>query len=110
MVHKQTIHYCRNCPILLQKPHWDHYITIALKDALGIENDAEGRTQLVNLTANGKTMAVAALVQPGQTPGTLGIALGYGRTKVGKVGENIGVNVYPLLSTGETIGFTVIVA
>jgi len=97
-------------PDPITKATWDHYITIALKDAiaLGIENDAEGRTQLVNLTANGKTMAVAALVQPGQTPGTLGIALGYGRTKVGKVGENIGVNVYPLLSTGETIGFTVI--
>jgi molybdopterin-containing oxidoreductase family iron-sulfur binding subunit len=41
---------------------------------------------------------VAALVQPGQTPGTLGIALGYGRTKVGKVAEGIGQNAYPLVA------------
>lgn len=97
-------------PDPITKATWDHYVTVALKDAneLGIENDSEGRTQLVNLTANGKTVTVAALVQPGQTPGTLGISLGYGRTKVGKVGENIGANVYPLLSTGEALGFSVI--
>jgi molybdopterin-containing oxidoreductase family iron-sulfur binding subunit len=92
-----------NNPLLQELPDpitkavWDHYVTISVKDAtaLGIENDAEGRTQKVNLTANGKTVTVAALVQPGQAPGTLGIALGYGRTKVGKVAEGIGVNVYP---------------
>jgi MoCo/4Fe-4S cofactor protein with predicted Tat translocation signal len=87
-------------PDPITKATWDHYVTISLKDAtaLGIENDAEGRTQLVNLTANGKTIKVAALVQPGQAPGTLGVAVGYGRTKVGKVGENIGANAYPLIS------------
>ncbi|MDZ7646302.1 MAG: hypothetical protein U5K54_03445 [Cytophagales bacterium] len=74
-----------------------------MQPQLGIENDAEGRTQLVNLTANGKTISVAALVQPGQAPGTLGVALGYGRTKVGKVGENIGANAYPLVSATETM-------
>lgn len=97
-------------PDPITKATWDHYVTIALKDAteLGIENDAEGRTQLVNLTANGKTISVAALVQPGQAPGTVGVALGYGRTKVGKVGENIGANAYPLVSAGETIGYRVL--
>lgn len=94
-----------NNPLLQELPDpitkavWDHYVTISLKDAkaLGIENDAEGRTQLVNVSANGKTVKVAALVQPGQAPGTAGIPLGYGRTKVGKVAENIGANVYPFV-------------
>jgi MoCo/4Fe-4S cofactor protein with predicted Tat translocation signal len=96
-------------PDPITKATWDHYVTIALKDAteLGIENDAEGRTQLVNLTANGKTISVAALVQPGQAPGTLGVALGYGRTKVGKVGENIGANAYPLVSANETMSYRI---
>jgi molybdopterin-containing oxidoreductase family iron-sulfur binding subunit len=87
-------------PDPITKATWDHYVTVSVKDAaaLGIENDAEGRTQIVNLSANGKTVAVAALVQPGQTPGTLGIALGYGRTKVGKVAEGIGQNAYPLVA------------
>jgi len=97
-------------PDPITKATWDHYVTISLKDAtaLGIENDAEGRTQLVNLTANGKTISVAALVQPGQAPGTLGVALGYGRTKVGKVGENIGANAYPLVAVGETLGYSIL--
>jgi MoCo/4Fe-4S cofactor protein with predicted Tat translocation signal len=98
-------------PDPITKATWDHYITISQKDAtaLGIENDAEGRTQLVDVTANGKTIRVAALVQPGQAPGTIGVAVGYGRTKVGKVGEGIGQNAYPLVSSmGESISFHII--
>jgi molybdopterin-containing oxidoreductase family iron-sulfur binding subunit len=98
-------------PDPITKATWDHYVTISLKDAtaLGINNDAEGRTQLVDLTANGKTIRVAALVQPGQAPGTLGVAVGYGRTKVGKVGEGIGANAYPLVgAAGESLAYNVI--
>jgi MoCo/4Fe-4S cofactor protein with predicted Tat translocation signal len=94
-----------NNPLLQELPDpitkavWDHYVTISLKDAtaLGIENDAEGRTQMVSLTANGKTINVAALVQPGQTPGTVGLALGYGRTNVGEVAKGLGANAYPFV-------------
>ncbi|MBX2896132.1 MAG: TAT-variant-translocated molybdopterin oxidoreductase [Cyclobacteriaceae bacterium] len=96
-------------PDPITKATWDHYVTISLKDAetLGIDNDAEGRTQLVNVTANGKTIQVAALVQPGQAQGTLGVALGYGRTNVGLVGKEIGQNAYPLLSLGEALGYSI---
>ncbi|HCR54991.1 MAG TPA: molybdopterin oxidoreductase, partial [Cytophagales bacterium] len=66
--------------------------------ALGVDNDAEGRTQLINIVAGGKTIKLPALVQPGQAPGTIGVALGYGRTKVGKVAENLGQNVYPMVA------------
>ncbi len=95
-----------NNPLLQELPDpitkavWDHYATISQKDAaeLGVENDAEGRTQLIDITVDGKTVRLPALVQPGQTPGTIGIALGYGRTKVGKVAENLGYNAYQLVS------------
>jgi molybdopterin-containing oxidoreductase family iron-sulfur binding subunit len=39
-----------------------------------------------------------ALIQPGQTPGTLGIPLGYGRSKAGKVADGIGKNAYPFVT------------
>ena len=97
-----------NNPLLQELPDpitkavWDHYITVAQSDAkkapFEIDNDAEGNTLLVNLTANGKTVKMPVLIQPGQTPGTIGIAVGYGRTNVGKVAENIGTNAYPLVS------------
>ncbi|MEZ4944574.1 MAG: TAT-variant-translocated molybdopterin oxidoreductase [Cyclobacteriaceae bacterium] len=94
-----------NNPLLQELPDpitkavWDHYATISQKDAaaLGVNNDAEGRTQYLNIAIGGKSVKLPALVQPGQTPGTIGIALGYGRTKVGKVAENLGQNVYPLV-------------
>ena len=95
-----------NNPLLQELPDpitkavWDHYVTISQADAgtLGINNDAEGNTKLVKLTANGKTINIAALVQPGQAPGTIGIGLGYGRTKVGVVAENLGSNIYPMVT------------
>ena len=40
---------------------------------------------------------VPVLIQPGQAIGTLGLALGYGRTASGKVGNGVGVNAYPLV-------------
>ncbi|MGE0772810.1 MAG: TAT-variant-translocated molybdopterin oxidoreductase [Cyclobacteriaceae bacterium] len=94
-----------NNPLLQELPDpitkavWDHYATISQRDAktLGIENDAEGRTQHISITVGGRSITLPALVQPGQTPGTIGVALGYGRTKVGKVAENIGLNVYPMV-------------
>jgi len=95
-----------NNPLLQELPDpitkavWDHYATISQRDAasLGVENDAEGRTQYISIAAAGQTFKIPALVQPGQAPGTIGIAIGYGRTKVGKVAENLGVNAYPLIS------------
>jgi molybdopterin-containing oxidoreductase family iron-sulfur binding subunit len=38
-------------------------------------------------------------IQPGQAYGTLGIALGYGRLKCGKVGDGVGTDVWRMLSS-----------
>lgn len=90
-----------NNPLLQELPDpitkavWDHYVTISPKDASAI-NFKEAKTVKATVTANGKTVTLPALVQPGQTPGTIGIPLGYGRTKAGKVAETVGgANAYP---------------
>ena len=95
-----------NNPLLQELPDpitkavWDHYVTVSQKDSkdLNIINDAEGNTQFLTITANGKTVDLPAIIQPGQTPGTIGVAIGYGRTKVGEVAKNIGVNAYPFIT------------
>ena len=38
-------------------------------------------------------------IQPGQAYGTIGIALGYGRLKCGKVGDKVGTDVWTMLSS-----------
>lgn len=105
-----------NNPLLQELPDpitkvvWDHVVMISKKDAdaLGFENDAEGHTKLISIGANGKTVIMPALVQPGQAQGTLGIPVGYGRTKVGKVAENLGQNAYPLIGlSGGFLNYTI---
>ena len=88
-------------PDPITKATWDHYATISQTDAskfFKIDNDAEGHTKFISITVNGKTIELPALIQPGQAVGTIGVALGYGRTKVGAVAENLGVNVYPMVA------------
>ncbi len=85
-------------PDPITKATWDNYVTVSLKDASAkgfTMND--GTVQLANLTVGGKTVKVPVVVQPGQAPGTIGMALGYGRTKVGKVAEGIGTSAYPFI-------------
>jgi len=86
-------------PDPITKATWDHYATISQKDAksLGLDNDAEGNTKILTISVGGKSIKLPALIQPGQAIGTIGIAVGYGRTEVGVVAKGIGVNVYPLV-------------
>lgn len=81
------------------KATWDNYLTMSIADAnnMGITLK-EGETQLVTLNVNGNTMDVPVLVQPGQAVGTVGLSVGYGRTKAGRVGNDVGVNAYPLIT------------
>lgn len=46
----------------------------------------------------GYTIELPVLIQPGQAQGTASIALGYGRTMVGKAGNNVGQNAFPFVS------------
>jgi molybdopterin-containing oxidoreductase family iron-sulfur binding subunit len=93
-----------NNPLLQELPDpitkavWDHYVTVSPADATDI-NFSESITKYFTVTVPGKEpVKLPALIQPGQAPGTLGVALGYGRTKAGKVADGIGKNAYPLLA------------
>ncbi|RVU01544.1 4Fe-4S dicluster domain-containing protein [Mucilaginibacter limnophilus] len=87
--------WLQELPDGVSKVTWDNYAAIAPKFAekLGIE---EG--DVVKIEANGYSVEVPALFQPGQAQGTISIAVGYGRTKAGVVGNEVGKNVYPFAS------------
>ena len=82
----------------ITKACWDNYITVSAEwaDANGIKLGYM-KSRIANLTVNGNTVEIPIVVQPGQAEGTIGLALGYGRTKAGKVGNNIGVSGYPFV-------------
>ncbi len=86
-------------PDPVTKITWDNYLTMSRKDmeamGLNIYIAQENFASLVKLTSNGKSIELPAFMQPGQKPGTVSVALGYGR---GASGENIGKAGY---QTGE---------
>ena len=91
-------------PDPISRLSWDNYIVMSVLDALelGIEVAPESNGAMtgntLNITVDGHLLEnVPVWIQPGQTKGTLGLAIGYGRTAVGKVGNNVGVNAFELL-------------
>lgn len=90
--------WLQETPDPVTKATWDNYLTVS--QAWASENGVEEREGFCNkarVTANGKTVELPILIQPGQAPGTAGIAVGYGRTKAGKVANGVGVNVFPMM-------------
>ncbi|MBF0597952.1 TAT-variant-translocated molybdopterin oxidoreductase [Faecalibacter rhinopitheci] len=101
--------WLQELPDPITRNSWDNYLTVNPMDAekLGIKiqdnyNVTNGRMQFdgefVNVTVNGATVEVPVFIQPGQALGTVGLAFGYGRTKAGKVANNVGVNAFELYS------------
>lgn len=89
-------------PDPVTKVVWDNYITMNPSDmkSLGLNTHLaqEEKADMAKVTANGQEIVLPVVPVPGQRKGTLGIALGYGRTSVGKAGDNIGKNAYPFVS------------
>ncbi|MEM1215937.1 MAG: 4Fe-4S ferredoxin, partial [Bacteroidota bacterium] len=69
------------------------------------EWEFKGKADQVNLTVNGTEQVATCVRQFGQPKGTTALALGYGRTVTGKMGRalgnEVGTNVYDLLTTDE---------
>ncbi len=93
-------------PDPISKAVWDNYITVALEDMdkFGFDKmlrqDKDG--SIATITLNGITVEVPVLPQPGQKPGTIGLALGYGRNASSlKVANNVGVNAYPFIQNND---------
>ena len=79
---------------------WDNYLTISYEDAerfdlknYNVSNGALNGSY-VNLSNENHSLKVPVIVQPGQTPGTVGLSLGYGKTQAMSEEMNVGVNAY----------------
>ena len=90
--------WLQETPDPITKACWDNYLTISqsMANDLGVEM-VQGNTYQASLTVGEKSLVLPIIIQPGQARGTVGLAIGYGRTKAGRVANNIGVNAYPLI-------------
>ncbi|MDO1502414.1 TAT-variant-translocated molybdopterin oxidoreductase [Winogradskyella maritima] len=90
-------------PDPITRTSWDNYLTVSKADAerLGLENYNVANGGLngsyADVTVNGVSVKnVPVIIQPGQARGSVGLALGYGRTDGLKEELQTGVNAYPL--------------
>ena len=49
---------------------------------------------VIRLELDGRSLEIAAMLLPGQADYSVGLALGYGRTACGRVGQDVGSNAY----------------
>ena len=88
-------------PDPITRAAWDNYLTISKKDAdeLGFTNPVKDNGAIngnyAKISLPGVTLEnVPVLIQPGQAPGTVGLALGYGRKTNLKEEMQVGVNAF----------------
>ncbi len=97
--------WMQELPDPVTKMTWDNAVLISRKTAreLGVANG-----DIVEISLNGRTVKGPIWTQPGMADYSLGLALGYGNEKIGRVGNGVGFNAYKIFSgkyieTGATV-------
>ena len=97
--------WMQELPDPITKITWDNAVLISHKTAqeLGAWNG-----DMVEITLNGRVVQGPIWIQPGMADYSLGLALGYGREKCGRVGTGVGFNAYKIfqgkyVETGATL-------
>ena len=97
--------WMQELPDPITKITWDNAVLVSRKTAreLGVANG-----DIVEITLNGRSVKGPIWIQPGMADYSLGLALGYGRERAGRVGTGVGFNAYRIFSgkyieTGATV-------
>jgi MoCo/4Fe-4S cofactor protein with predicted Tat translocation signal len=97
--------WMQELPDPITKLTWGNAVLVSRKTAreLGVANG-----DVVEITLNGRKVTGPVWTQPGMADYSLGLALGYGREKAGRVGTGVGFNAYKIFSgkyieTGATV-------
>ncbi len=86
--------WLQELPDPLAKISWDNYASVPVAYA-----EENGLTNESVIKINGIELPV--FVQPGQAKDTIAVALGYGRKYAGKVGEQVGKNMFEYLTSAN---------
>jgi molybdopterin-containing oxidoreductase family iron-sulfur binding subunit len=85
--------WLQELPDPISKITWDNYLAVSPKDA---REKGWQQGNIVSIKTPYAAINAPVLIQPGQAPGTVSLAVGYGRTAAGRTANDIGVNAYPL--------------
>jgi molybdopterin-containing oxidoreductase family iron-sulfur binding subunit len=94
--------WLQELPEAITKVAWDNLILLSPKtfEKLGLVNETIGggttHASLVKVALDGREIIGPGWAQPGLADNTVGLALGYGRVRSGRVGRGAGYNAYLL--------------
>ena len=98
--------WLQELPKPLTKLTWDNaaLLSPATANRLGVGYDTGWRggdvhAEMIELRFQGRTVRAPVWVLPGQAENTITLHLGYGRSRAGRVGSNVGTNAYVLRSS-----------
>jgi molybdopterin-containing oxidoreductase family iron-sulfur binding subunit len=85
--------WMQECPDPMTKIVWGNAALVSPKTARdkGLKDD-----DVVKVSLNGASISIPIMVQPGLADNAVWLNLGYGRKAIGRVGDSVGVNTYPL--------------
>ncbi len=88
--------WLQELPDALTKVAWDNALLVApaTADQLGVRTN-----DLVAVTTSVGELELPVYVLPGQAVGAVSVALGYGRRAAGKVGDDVGIDAFPVRTT-----------
>jgi molybdopterin-containing oxidoreductase family iron-sulfur binding subunit len=85
--------WMQEAPDQMTKLTWDNVALLSPATARRLQLAAG---DLITLEQGGRSITVPVLEQPGHADSSISVALGYGRTKCGRIAKGVGYNVYPL--------------
>ncbi|MCB1127080.1 MAG: 4Fe-4S dicluster domain-containing protein, partial [Verrucomicrobiae bacterium] len=97
--------WLQELPDPMTKITWDNVVVLSKRtaDALGIrvvdENKLNLRVPVVKVEVDGRSIEGPAWIQPVFADHTVGLALGFGRKRAGRVAQGAGFDAYPLRTT-----------
>jgi len=96
-----NVSWLQELPDPVSKIVWDNYLMVSpvLADQLKLRDGS-----MVEVKTSENTMKLPVYVAPGQNPGSVAVAIGYGRQKGGEIQKNIGFNVQNFIQNNKETG------
>jgi molybdopterin-containing oxidoreductase family iron-sulfur binding subunit len=93
--------WLQEAPDPITKVTWDNVALVSPATARKLNLELG---DVISIERGGLKVEGPVLIQPGQADDSITVSLGYGRTRVGRVGEGTGFNAYAIRTT-DSLGF-----
>ncbi|MGH7857592.1 MAG: TAT-variant-translocated molybdopterin oxidoreductase, partial [Candidatus Binatia bacterium] len=90
--------WLQEMPKPLTKLTWDNVAAVSPRTA---ERLGLGSGEVVEIRLDGRSIGAPVWIQPGHADDSVTVTLGYGRARVGRIGDGLGFNAYRIRTSDE---------